>query len=423
MASAIILVAFLTGALSGCIVVHTDNPSTAPPPVAPPGETTSPPAEPPPAPEDPNPEPPKTWTSIVASTRSGVAHLSAGQCDGYGGTGTGFYIGDNLIITASHVVRDASEAYVRLQDQYVAAELLGVDHNREIALLRTLRDVDGHEFSFASDNPSHGDEIGIMGFPRNSDVEDAVKSDNAFQFNYGRLSGFGRTLGEGQYALTGLMQFDASTNPGNSGGPLINLDGEIVGLHYGSNKYEGEPGDDDFRIVSGEAFAVPTAEIRPLVEVWKARNEVVAFDTCSGNDSSEFAIINVFNYSEHPLAEELTELLGSHGELINYGYYESAFKNLSSDLQERSGGLEQWTAGHISTFWTDIFVFDITHEDSTATASVVLVTQQDEQFSPTDTTGQTCSVWILEYGLIHEGFGWKIDSAHLPITPEACDSE
>ena len=74
----------------------------------------------------------------------------------------------------------------------------------------------------SSANLRPGDEVVAVGFPFG--IGPSVSA--------GVVSGLGREFRapEGQRALTGLIQFDAAANPGNSGGPLVNMSGEVVGI-------------------------------------------------------------------------------------------------------------------------------------------------------------------------------------------------
>ena len=145
------------------------------------------------------------------------------------GVGTGVVIMDKgLILTNLHVVQSSpivrlvfadgseSEATVRsVQAEYDLAVLQAstVPDDLQAATMRTSHDL----------NP--GDAVVAVGFPFG--IGPSVSS--------GVVSGLGREFKspEGEQALGNLIQFDAAANPGNSGGPLVTMEGEVVGIVTG----------------------------------------------------------------------------------------------------------------------------------------------------------------------------------------------
>ncbi len=135
--------------------------------------------------------------------------------------GSGLIIGDEgLILTNYHVVRDAAEIVVKLNDRrQLAAEVIGHDERSDLALLSIA----------ASDLP-----VARIGDPREVQVGEWVLAiGSPFGFDYsvtaGIVSAKSRSLRSEQYVP--FIQTDVAINPGSSGGPLFNLDGEVVGLN------------------------------------------------------------------------------------------------------------------------------------------------------------------------------------------------
>ena len=155
------------------------------------------------------------------------------------GQGSGFIISaDGLILTNAHVVRDAKEVTVKLSDRReFSAKVLGSDPVTDIAVLR----ID------AKDLPTVR-----LGDPKQLDVGDPVLAIGApFGFEQtatqGIVSAKGRSLpGD---AVVPFIQTDAAVNPGNSGGPLFDGNGEVVGIN--SQIYSHTGG------YQGLAFAIP----------------------------------------------------------------------------------------------------------------------------------------------------------------------
>jgi len=137
------------------------------------------------------------------------------------GMGSGFIISsDGLILTNAHVVRDAKDVTVKLSDRReYTAKVLGIDTATDIAVLR----VD------AKDLP-----VVRLGDPRSLEVGDPVLAIGApygleQTATSGIVSAKGRSLpGD---AVVPFIQTDAAVNPGNSGGPLFDGTGGVVGIN------------------------------------------------------------------------------------------------------------------------------------------------------------------------------------------------
>lgn len=138
------------------------------------------------------------------------------------GLGSGFIISDDgYIVTNNHVVDKAQDIQVILEDgKKYKAEIVGKDAKTDIALLKIEPEGDLHAVELGdSDNLKIGDWVMAIG--------------NPFGLGYtvtaGIVSAKGRSLGLGAY--DDFIQTDAPLNPGNSGGPLFNLKGEVVGVN------------------------------------------------------------------------------------------------------------------------------------------------------------------------------------------------
>ncbi len=137
------------------------------------------------------------------------------------GLGSGFIISeDGYILTAAHVVKDADNILVRLSDRReLEAKVIGVDERTDVALIK----IDAKDLPTAhigdSDKLQVGEWVLAIGAP--------------FGFEYsatqGIVSALGRNLPSESYVP--FIQTDVAVNPGSSGGPLINGDGEVVGIN------------------------------------------------------------------------------------------------------------------------------------------------------------------------------------------------
>lgn len=154
------------------------------------------------------------------------------------------YAGD--IMTSYHVVAGASQITVTFADgMQTRATLISAELENDIAVVRPYDVPDGIVPAVLG-NPNAmrvGDEAFVVGNPFGLYAS----------MSTGVVSGFNRTFQPpgGTRPLEGLIQIDAAANPGNSGGPLVNRDGQVVGIIVGLVN----PTQDNFFI--GIAFAVP----------------------------------------------------------------------------------------------------------------------------------------------------------------------
>ncbi len=159
--------------------------------------------------------------SVVTVVADGSSDLGSGRS-----TGTGVVItSDGEILTNSHVVEGASQVSVLFGDSIdpIPAEVLAADPGNDLALLKI--DLDGLTPAVFADpaSISIGDEVVAVGF--------ALDLDGGPTVTRGIVSALNRTIANSDGALDGLIQTDAAISSGNSGGPLLNASGEVVGIN------------------------------------------------------------------------------------------------------------------------------------------------------------------------------------------------
>ncbi|AVS61125.1 peptidase S1 [Paracidovorax avenae] len=165
--------------------------------------------------------------SVVRVT--GFAHIRKGKGKGQEeerGVGTGIVIVDKgVILTNLHVVRGASRIQVTFADGSESdASLTGAQPANDLAVLQAHRVPDDLQAAplRSTQGLKPGDGVVAIGFPFG--IGPSVSA--------GVISGLQREFDspQGKQEMRNLIQFDAAANPGNSGGPLVTLDGEVVGI-------------------------------------------------------------------------------------------------------------------------------------------------------------------------------------------------
>ncbi len=145
--------------------------------------------------------------------------------EGGGGSGSGFVIQEGgLILTNNHVIQNAVSVSVTLKDgTELPAEVLGRDPSTDVALLRVASRPLPPVGLGDSDRVRIGEQAIVIGSPFGFDQS----------LTAGYISALGRKLRSGDdygTEIDNVIQTDAAVNPGNSGGPLLNTDGEVIGI-------------------------------------------------------------------------------------------------------------------------------------------------------------------------------------------------
>jgi S1-C subfamily serine protease len=211
----------------------------------------------------------------VVTVRSIFEGGSANLLQGGGGAGqgSGFVVSDDgEILTNAHVVTDAPQAgpspgpldraqevYVQFPDlNQVPAEIVGIDPFADVALLEV--DPEGLDLApipLGSENDVEvGEPVAAIGSPFGQDQSLSV----------GVVSADDRTIDSlTDFAIEGAIQTDASINPGNSGGPLLDAEGEVVGINQQIRTASGGS--------EGVGFAVPIDLVERAIDDLRSDGE------------------------------------------------------------------------------------------------------------------------------------------------------
>ena len=140
-------------------------------------------------------------------------------------SGSGVFISeDGYILTNNHVIEDAQTIMVILADgSEQAATLVGTDIYSDLAVLKAADEVPAVAVTGNSDALNQGETVIAIGSPLGEFMNTVT---------VGVISATGRSIDTGYgYQIQDLIQTDAAINSGNSGGPLLNLAGEVIGIN------------------------------------------------------------------------------------------------------------------------------------------------------------------------------------------------
>jgi putative serine protease PepD len=190
--------------------------------------------------------------TIIALTESGM--------DQGRGTGTGVVItSDGDILTNDHVIDGADTVFVLFagDTEPTPATVIAVDPGNDLALLHV--DQTGLTPAVFADPDSIdiGDEVVAVGF--------ALDLDGGPTVTRGIVSALNRTIVSGDGALDGLIQTDTAISSGNSGGPLVNTRGQVIGINTAVFQSSSEVA------ANNVGFSISVAEALPVIEELRAQ--------------------------------------------------------------------------------------------------------------------------------------------------------
>ncbi|MEW6351481.1 MAG: DegQ family serine endoprotease [Thermodesulfobacteriota bacterium] len=173
------------------------------------------------------------------------------------GTGSGFVISpDGLIVTNSHVVKDADEIKVTMADKKsYTAKVIGIDSESDLALIKIdAKNLSPIKFG-DSDKLRVGEIVVAVGSPFGL----------TRTVTQGIVSAKGRT-NVGIIEYEDFIQTDAAINPGNSGGPLVNIHGDVIGINTAIASRSGG--------YQGIGFAIPSNSAQAIMDQLKGQGKV-----------------------------------------------------------------------------------------------------------------------------------------------------
>ena len=163
------------------------------------------------------------------------------------GQGSGIVLERNgLIITNNHVIDGATRVQVNLKDgRALVGEVVGSDQQTDVAVVK----VDAEDLPAADLGDSERLRVGQFVLA----IGNALGLPGGPTVSMGVLSAIGRPLPGSDFIFEGLLQTDAAVNPGNSGGPLADLEGKVVGINTAMVPY-----------AQGVGFAIPINTVKRI---------------------------------------------------------------------------------------------------------------------------------------------------------------
>jgi S1-C subfamily serine protease len=165
----------------------------------------------------------ENYRTVYERVADSVATVRTYDTDSRGGQGSAFVYSDDYLVTNEHVVGEADELYVRYRDSgWIESSVLATDVYSDLAVIEITEKPDSATpLSFVETEPGVGTEVVAIGNPFG--LSGSVSA--------GIVSGVDRTLpAANDFSVSDAVQTDAAVNPGNSGGPLVTLDGDVVGV-------------------------------------------------------------------------------------------------------------------------------------------------------------------------------------------------
>lgn len=325
---------------------------------------------------------PATLQGAFEAVRSGVVRFEVAGCDGEA-IGSGFAVAPSLVATAAHVVAGGQVIRIIQGTSSTAGRVIGLDPAADVALVRTASPLSGTTLTFAASAPRVGDQVGALGFPEGDPLS----------FNEGTVNGLDRKAVIDGIQRHSMIEIDAATTHGSSGGPVIEADGAVVGLVDAGP--DGEP---------GRRLAVSSAVAKPLVEAWTAAPQPVRPSSCSsvrGPDGKPLPA------SDFPTTEARQALatLDVYFRSINNGDFPTALAQLL-----HPGSLAAFVKGVTSSQDSDFTVNSVSSQGGSPVVWLDFTSHQDPGQGPAGRPQETCTRWSLDFSFAQHHGLWLIES-------------
>ncbi|MGY2004425.1 S1 family peptidase [Blastococcus sp. SYSU DS1024] len=324
-----------------------------------PGSTTQ--AEPSPVP----------FEEIIREATSGVVRLEVSTCD-TGGIGSGFMLAPTLVLTVAHVVDDGEVLRVVQGTTSTSARILGIDHSADVALLETAAPLQGHFFTLAAEPPEITDRLAVLGFPDGAPLT----------VTQGTVNGLDRKAVIDGLARHSLIEHDAASTSGSSGGPVLNTDGEVIGLH--------DAGPTNGR--EGGNWAVSGRLAQERVGSWMETPQDVPLVECPDAKGPEGVTVPEAQI-DAATARHVASTLNVYFRAINNGDFATAFAQRTPQDMD----FERFRDAVRTSQDYGFAVHEARRAGDEVIVWLTFTSQQEAGAGPQDRPDETCTDWSLDY--------------------------
>jgi S1-C subfamily serine protease len=205
---------------------------------------------------------PAALAPAVAKDRASIVKVEGDGCGGIV-EGSGFVISSNLIVTDAHVVAGIYQPYVVDGNGTHRATPIWFDPNLDLAVLR-VADLAGGALNFNTNTISHGTQGGVLGYPGGG----AFTASTAAVLD--EFTAEGRNIYDQGSTQRDVYSIAADVIPGNSGGPLVDLNGNVIGVVFASSTQYNNVG-----------YALSITQVIHEIDEARAQNQTVSTGNCA----------------------------------------------------------------------------------------------------------------------------------------------
>ncbi|CAL8971258.1 hypothetical protein PROP_00610 [Propionicimonas sp. T2.31MG-18] len=335
------------------------------------------------------------FAPVLPAASASVGRVLGTSCAGRPLSGSGFVVGERLVLTAAHVVAGAHQVSLRLSGRApVLADVVGLDAARDTALLRTAAVLPVAPLVLAGPAvAAPGTEVATLGLPLGESEPGVALT---------RITSVTDRAVVNDHPLRDLVTVDTTLAPGSSGGPAIAPDGRVLGMVVAT--IGGRGGRDSAATVT---LAIDTASLAQSVAQWSSQAPLPVAP-CDGDRPAPGpgpAIVLADGAVPEP-----AHSLWLYGESVSSGRLGAAWGLLTPAAQAREGGRERWAAANSAVAWQRLEVASSLRDGDTATVRARL-----RSAGP-----GACAEAEAAYRLALVGGVWLLESTSPTGTPTPC---